>query len=70
MLTEVDCGNSGINANTVAAATDCNMPCAGNATEVCGGPNRISVFWNGEDPPAGPSHNPGTNGYGLLGCYT
>ena len=23
--------------------TDCNMACAGNGTELCGGPNRLNV---------------------------
>jgi hypothetical protein len=26
---------------------DCNMPCSGNATEICGASNRLSVYSNG-----------------------
>ncbi|KXN82709.1 Putative fungistatic metabolite [Leucoagaricus sp. SymC.cos] len=34
-----------------AADTDCNVACSGNATELCGGPNRLDVFWNGNPSP-------------------
>jgi hypothetical protein len=46
--------------------TDCNMPCAGNATEACGGPYLLNVFYSGQ---ALPSTNPGPAGWNLLGCY-
>ncbi|CAI6337783.1 unnamed protein product [Periconia digitata] len=53
----------------------CTMSCAGNSTEPCGGPNRLTVYQNNvvQDPahaPARPSVNPGVNGYRSLGCYT
>ncbi len=65
-----DCGNSIASTGAVAQSTDCTMGCSGNSSEVCGGPSRLSVFWNGKTPPAGPSTNPGTLGYGFYGCYT
>lgn len=41
---ECYCG-SGLDANsTRAAETDCAMPCSGAAGEVCGGPDRLSVY--------------------------
>ncbi|KUJ09774.1 WSC-domain-containing protein [Mollisia scopiformis] len=41
---ECYCGNS-INAGSVPAApTDCNFPCAGDSTELCGGSNRLNMY--------------------------
>ena len=43
---EINKGNSdNFLHNGGSLATDgCNMPCNGNATQICGGPNRLSVF--------------------------
>ncbi|TCD64794.1 hypothetical protein EIP91_003605 [Steccherinum ochraceum] len=38
------CGNTLVNGATLGAEADCNMGCGGNATEACGGPNRLSVY--------------------------
>ena len=27
-------------------SSECNMPCTGNSTQTCGGPDRLSVYWN------------------------
>ncbi|KUJ12265.1 uncharacterized protein LY89DRAFT_738058 [Mollisia scopiformis] len=64
------CDNAIASTGAVAAPSDCAMTCSGNSSEVCGGPNRLTVFWNGKNPPPGPSTDPGTLGYGFLGCYT
>ena len=46
------------------------MACNGNATEQCGGPNRLTLFNTTAPPgPLGPFVNPGVNGYHSLGCY-
>ncbi|KAF9446564.1 hypothetical protein P691DRAFT_794299 [Macrolepiota fuliginosa MF-IS2] len=34
-----------------AADTDCNVACSGNATELCGGSNRLNIFTNGKPSP-------------------
>jgi hypothetical protein len=41
----LDCGNA-IDATqgVLATLSDCNTPCNGNTTEMCGGPSRLSVF--------------------------
>jgi hypothetical protein len=65
-----DCGNALASVATLAADGDCNMACSGNATEVCGGSNRISVYGNGGTPPPGPFTNPGPPGWSLVGCYS
>lgn len=66
---ECYCGNSTSTAK-VEPSTDCNMACSGNSSEACGAGNRLSVYWNGEPSPGGPWTDPGTDGYGFLGCYT
>ncbi|KAJ7659257.1 copper radical oxidase [Mycena polygramma] len=41
---ECYCGTSISTGAAQTAATDCNMLCAGNSQELCGGPNRLSMF--------------------------
>ncbi|KAK3944359.1 putative fungistatic metabolite [Diplogelasinospora grovesii] len=41
---ECYCGNSIDTTSTLAASTDCSMACSGNSTELCGGPDRLSVY--------------------------
>ena len=67
--TKLDCGNYLAPGSSNATATDCNMACTGNSSEQCGGPNRLSLFWNGthSSPPVA---NPGAGLWALLGCYT
>ncbi|KAF2254450.1 WSC-domain-containing protein [Trematosphaeria pertusa] len=69
--TECYCGNSIQNGATQTTGSDCNMACGGNATEACGGPNRLTMF-NTTIPagPVGPFVNPGVNGFRSMGCYT
>ncbi|KAL5318593.1 hypothetical protein ACEPPN_013656 [Leptodophora sp. 'Broadleaf-Isolate-01'] len=67
---ECYCGNKIDSTSLLSPAADCSMTCSGNTTQTCGGPSRISVFWNGSNPPPGPSTNPGTGGFGFYGCYT
>ena len=39
------CGNAIYNGGTLAPSkSDCDLPCTGNATEVCGGYNRLSIY--------------------------
>ncbi|RDL36505.1 Uncharacterized protein BP5553_05857 [Venustampulla echinocandica] len=67
---ECYCGNVIASSSAIAPSTDCAMPCTGNSTQTCGGGSRLSLYWNGQSPPPGPSTNPGTSGYGFYGCYT
>ncbi|OCL11830.1 hypothetical protein AOQ84DRAFT_176100 [Glonium stellatum] len=62
----VDCGNSIGGAGTNASDSDCNMACSGNSTQPCGGPNILTVFWSGKNPPV---HDLYSDGYGWIGCY-
>ena len=46
------------------------MACTGNATEQCGGPNRLNLFHNSSvvEATSGPATNAGPPGWGFLGC--
>ncbi|KAJ7720041.1 hypothetical protein B0H16DRAFT_1793954 [Mycena metata] len=45
--------------------TDCNMLCAGNSQELCGGPNRLSMYnYTGPGRPTGPVGGGGGGGGG------
>ncbi|THG96906.1 hypothetical protein EW026_g5007 [Hermanssonia centrifuga] len=44
---ECYCGNSFSNGGAPAALTDCDMACAGNGEEFCGGPDRLNVCLRG-----------------------
>lgn len=71
---ECFCSNAIGTSGKLSAATDCNMACGGDATEACGGPNRLNVFHNdaATTPVAatGPSTNAGPGNWGFIGCYT
>ncbi|KAN0099930.1 WSC-domain protein [Hyaloscypha variabilis] len=54
-------------ATLAADPSDCNMACTGNATEPCGGPDRLSLFWSGQ---TGPVTDPGPPNWAYTGCYT
>ena len=67
----IDCGATVSGGSALTAAGDCNMPCSGNATQACGGPDRLTLFHNTvRQPPAGPVVNPGPAGWASLGCYS
>jgi WSC domain len=43
------CGNILPNDSYNASSTDCNMACTGDDNEVCGGSDRLTLFWNGKN---------------------
>lgn len=78
----LDCGDAFANGGVPAAASDCNMLCAGNSEEFCGGPNRLNVYnYTGTDLPAhapgggnGPTNvfpvtSPLPGSFSYAGCY-
>jgi hypothetical protein len=68
---ECYCGDT---LNTDSASTmssDCNMPCGGNAAELCGAGNRLNFY--GLSKPSTPTSTSATSqptGYTYQGCYT
>lgn len=73
--TQCSCGQQVIGGGTLANQdTDCAMTCGGNGNEICGGPNRMSLFSNSTItvlPPAAPqtSNLPG-GGWTYQGCFS
>jgi len=73
------CGNSFENSGAPIAASSCNMLCAGNSSEFCGGPNALNVYNytksstpSGTPPPpapTGPIVPSSVGGWVSLGCY-
>lgn len=66
---ECYCGNNIINGNTQTTATDCSFPCTGDATEVCGAGNRLSMYFSGGTPPPPPQIVPSVGPWQSKGCY-
>lgn len=68
------CGNSLAQGSFPAFSTDCTMPCPGDATltEVCGGPNRISLYGTSETAPESIPypHDPPVTATEYEGCWT
>lgn len=64
--TQCFCGTTLGSSGTEAAETDCYMPCGGDSTETCGGPNRLSVYTNNNYVSPGGATIPG---YQFMGCY-
>jgi hypothetical protein len=64
------CDNTILAPGALAASADCDMACTGNASEACGGPNRLTLFYSGvNNTVTGPIVNPGPPGWKSLGCY-
>ena len=40
----VGCGDSFVVPTAAAPVTDCDMPCDGDDTEFCGGPDRLTIY--------------------------
>jgi hypothetical protein len=68
---ECYCGDA-LNAGSVSTvSSDCNMPCGGNAAELCGAGNRLNVY--GLSKPSTPTSTSATSqptGYTYQCCYT
>ncbi|KAI0641646.1 hypothetical protein C8Q79DRAFT_918971 [Trametes meyenii] len=63
------CGNEISNGGTNATESDCNFPCTGDANEICGAGNRLSVYWDGVPPPPPPITVPSVGLWESLGCF-
>ena len=78
---ECYCGNtigagSSLVAGSTPAITQCNMPCAANSTEYCGGPNRLNMYASNStqststSTPASSSSSSGTTTNGTTSSIT
>ena len=53
------------------AYEDCNMPCSGDGSQICGGDWKMNLY--GDDESTSPFKPPGTNGTSrvqYMGCYS
>ncbi|KAK6864220.1 WSC domain-containing protein-like protein 5 [Apiospora arundinis] len=73
---ECFCGTTLAPPSALGNPEACRMPCAGNKSQVCGGPSLLSVFKNGSvaaaPPPveaATPQKVGGAAGFSYQGCY-
>lgn len=64
---ECFCGNKLAVGGVEADESDCNTPCEGDATQPCGGSNRLSLY---KKPAEEAVVNPGWIGYESIGCYS
>ncbi|EFQ26203.1 WSC domain-containing protein [Colletotrichum graminicola M1.001] len=64
---ECYCGNSLAKGGVLANEADCTSVCSGDATQPCGGPNRLSLYKTSQI--TGPSVNPGVGDWSSIGCY-
>jgi hypothetical protein len=74
------CGNSFATRTIAVVESDCNLPCSGSASEVCGAGLRMSRYslsglittttaTSASPTPTGPpSYQPTVSGYALVGC--
>jgi hypothetical protein len=58
--------DNSLNEAYATATTDCNQPCDGNQTELCGAGNRIQVY---ADLPAAPTIVPSVGTFQNSGCF-
>lgn len=65
---ECYCGNALAKGGVLANDDDCSTPCNGNATQPCGGPNRLTLYKTSLI--VGPSENPGPGEWSSIGCYS
>ncbi|RYP09040.1 hypothetical protein DL764_001536 [Monosporascus ibericus] len=65
---ECYCGNTLDPLSTPASEEDCNMVCAGDRYEYCGGGHRLELYYS--NTTNGPSHPPVVGNYSWSGCYS
>jgi hypothetical protein len=63
----VDCDRALQSSGMLTGAKNCDVPCSGNLTEVCGAGNFLDVYWNGAPLPIIPQ-TVGTWKY--YGCFS
>ena len=65
---ECYCGDTLDRTSNVTVLAECNMPCAGDAEQVCGAGNRLSLYYS--DTTHGPAQPPRVSDYAWHGCRT
>ncbi|KAF7327564.1 Copper radical oxidase [Mycena kentingensis (nom. inval.)] len=65
-----DCDNFIRKTAVNSTSSNCNLPCSGDASELCGGAGFLNLFWSGAEPPPPPSIPASIGDWVLLGCYS
>ncbi|KAF2731461.1 WSC-domain-containing protein [Polyplosphaeria fusca] len=63
---ECYCGNSIPSSSTATTDGRCNMACAGNPSQTCGGPNGLNMYQNSKGAQSNPAQ---VSGYQAMGCF-
>ena len=63
----VDCDYTIQATATAVGASECSYPCAGDSGSLCGGQNRICIYYNGAPPP---TNKAVVGGWTYKGCFT
>ncbi len=69
MFWMLDCGNVFTVGANSAPAEDCSSKCVGNASETCGGSNRLNLYWSGATPPPQPTFVQNVRQWSYEGCF-
>lgn len=64
---ECFCGNTQSSSSSRVEHSECNAPCSGDVSEVCGAPDRLSLYKNLAWVP---TLNPNITGYIYYGCHS
>lgn len=67
---ECYCADSLDPSSSEADPSECNMPCSGDASQLCGGPNRLSLYASLREAPPAPRHPEAVGNYRFVGCRT
>ena len=69
----LDCGNVTTDGATPTSSSNCQTNCFGNNNEFCGGPNSLSLYWNGRarqpDPTFVQTVGVGPLAWNFEGCF-
>ena len=63
----VDCDYTIQVTATAVGASECSYPCAGDSGSLCGGQNRVFIYYNGAPPP---TNKPVVGSWTYKGCFT
>ncbi len=64
-----DCGKVLTVGAKSAPPEDCSSKCVGNANQICGGNNRLNLYWSGATPPPQPTFVSSVDQWRYVGCY-
>jgi hypothetical protein len=67
---ECYCGDYLASSSEVAPLEDCNMPCAGDASEYCGAGNRLELYMDPDATGGAPEQPAAAGDFVWLGCQT